>query len=492
VKHLIHAEWTKFRTVRGWVVGMLVAIPLTVLIGLLGPAGSSFSCAGPNGESCAGRTPPTGPDGTPVLDAFYFVHRTLNGDGEITARVAALTDAEPWAKAGVIVKQGTETGSAYAAVLRTGDHGVRMQHNYTADTAGPGSTPDAQWLRLSREGTMLTGAVSPDGERWTTISTVQLDLGDTVQAGMFVSSPEHAEINRKFGSRDANGQPTLATTTFDEVRTSGDWARDWRGTVIGAPPGAAPASPSEGGEVGFTESGGEFTITGTGDIAPIVTSGGSLGRSVENALVGVFVGLIAVLVVATLFATSEHRRGLLRTSLAANPRRGRLLAAKAVVIGGVSFVVGLVSAALSIPIVEEVERAKGFYLFPTSTSTEVRVVVGTGLLFAVSAVLAVAVGMLLRRSAGTVTAVIVGVVLPYLLAVASVLPGEPAEWLTAATPAAGFAILQTLEEYPQVSAEYLPVDGYFPLSPAGGFAVLCLYAAIAAVLATLALRRRDA
>ena len=52
-------------------------------------------------------------------------------------------------------------------------------------------------------------------------------------------------------------------------------------------------------------------------------------------------------------------------------------------------------------------------------------IVGTGLLFAAAAVLAVAVGTLLRRGAGTVTAVIVGVVLPYLLAVASVLPAGP-------------------------------------------------------------------
>jgi hypothetical protein len=107
-------------------------------------------------------------------------------------------------------------------------------------------------------------------------------------------------------------------------------------------------------------------------------------------------------------------------------------------------------------------------------------------------VLAVAVGMLLRRSAGTVTAVIVGIVLPYLLAVASVLPVGPAEWLTAITPAAGFAIQQSVREYPQVNASYTPADGYFPLSPAGGFAVLCAYAVVAVVLAAVALRRRDA
>jgi hypothetical protein len=45
-------------------------------------------------------------------------------------------------------------------------------------------------------------------------------------------------------------------------------------------------------------------------------------------------------VVAALFVTSEYRRGLIRTKLAASPRRGRVvLAAKAVVIGAVSAVI---------------------------------------------------------------------------------------------------------------------------------------------------------
>jgi len=480
VKHLIHAEWTKFRTVRGWVVGMVVAIPLTVLIGLLGPAGSSFSCSGPNGQSCAGQTPPRGPDGTPVMDAFYFVHRTLTGDGSITARVASLEDAEPWAKAGVIVKRGTEVGSSYAAVMTTGANGVRMQYDFTEDLAGPRETG---WLRLSRKGNTLTGATSPDGRRWTTLGTVQLALGERVEAGMFVSSPQHVEREETFGGISEQGGPTTATTTFGDVTTDGDWSTRWQGTEVGG---------ASGMDNGFTENDGEFTITGHGDIAPIVQSAGSLGRTVESALIGVFAGLIAVLVVATMFVTSEHRRGLIRTSFAANPRRGQLLAAKAVVIGGVSFVVGVVSAALAIPLVEQLEVAKGFYLFPTSAWTEVRVIVGTGLLFAVAAVLAVAVGTLLRRGAGTVTAVIVGIVLPYLLAVASVLPTGPAELLTAITPAAAFAIQQSVREYPQVSASYTPVDGFFPLSPAGGFAVLCAYAAVAVVVATLAMRKRDA
>ena len=47
-----------------------------------------------------------------------------------------LPGVQPWAKAGVIVKDGTKQGSAYAAVALTGAHGVRMQDDFTHDVAG--------------------------------------------------------------------------------------------------------------------------------------------------------------------------------------------------------------------------------------------------------------------------------------------------------------------------------------------------------------------
>ena len=109
-----------------------------------------------------------------------------------------------------------------------------------------------------------------------------------------------------------------------------------------------------------------------------------------------------------------------------------------------------------------------------------------------SAVLALALGTILRRSAATVTVVIVAIVLPYILGVASVLPAGAADWLLRLTPAAGFAIQQSLPQYPQVTALYTPAGGYFPLSPWAGFAVLCGYTTLALGLAAVLLRRRDA
>ena len=509
---LLRAELTKFRTVRGWVIGMLVAILATVLVGLLGPAGSSISCGGPGGR--CDHTPPTGPEGAAVHDGLYFVHRPLAGDGGITVRVASLTGlyppngvlragqgaagmkpgVQPWTKAGIIVKESTEQGSAYAAVMVTGAHGVRMQYNYTHDKAGRAGAVSAaspRWLRLTRSGDALTGYDSADGAHWNVIGTARLaGLSSTVQAGLFATSPPYTVLTQSFGGSSSSGGPTQGTAVFDQVGLQGrSPGGAWTGTEIGGA-GGGPAGERLP-KAGFQQTGNRFTLSGSGDIAPDVPGREAAGK-IENSLVGVFAGLIAVIVVATMFITAEYRRGLIRTTLAASPRRGRALAAKAVVIGAVTFVTGLAAALIAIPLVASVERAKGMFVYSVPPPTELRVVAGTAALLAVTAVFALAVGTVLRRGAAAITVVIAVIVLPYILMVASVLPAGAAEWLARITPAAAFAIQQSMREYPQVTASYTPADGYFPLAPWAGFAVLCGYTALALALAVVVLRRRDA
>jgi ABC-type transport system involved in multi-copper enzyme maturation permease subunit len=199
-----------------------------------------------------------------------------------------------------------------------------------------------------------------------------------------------------------------------------------------------------------------------------------------------------VIVVATMFITAEYRRGLIRVTLAASPRRGRMLAAKAIVIGSVAFVAGLVAAAAAVIFGAVLAQARNSYVYPVPWPTELRMIVGTAALIAVAAVLAVALGTVLRRSAAAVTLVIVVIVLPYILGAASVLPVGAADWLLRITPAAAFAVQQASPQYQQVTAIYSPNTGFFPLAPWAGFAVLCGYAALALGLAVVLLRRRDA
>jgi ABC-type transport system involved in multi-copper enzyme maturation permease subunit len=502
---LVRSEWTKFRTVRGWLVGMLLAVVVTVGIAEL----NHSECGRPNGAAC---TSPVGPGGEAVTDSFYLVHQPLTADGSITAEVTSLTGRSvgprpvplaPWAKAGIIITASTRPGSAYAAMMVTGGHGVRMQYDYTADIAGQPGTVSAgspRWLRLTRSGDTVTGYESADGSNWTKAGTAHLaGLPSTVQAGLFAATPGSSQVtSSSITGTSAAGGSALASATFGQVSLRGGAAGgQWQGDNVGAGPGAGPGpgtgpGPGAGPEPGFRQAAGTFTVAGSGDIAPDVPAAtDGTGSSMESTLTGAFGGLIAIIVVAAMFMTAEYRRGLLRVTLTATPRRGRVLAAKALVIGAVTFVAGLAGATLAVVLGEALLRSNGNYVLPVSTLTEVRVIAGTAALLAVAAVFALSLAALLRSSAAAITAAIALTVLPFVLADIA-LPTALADWLLRLSPAAGFAIQQTVTKYPQVSATYTPAQGYFPLAPWAGFAVLCAFAAVAFGLAVFRLQRRDA
>jgi ABC-type transport system involved in multi-copper enzyme maturation permease subunit len=481
----LRAEWSKFRTVRGWVVGMIVAGLLVVGVTLLGHGECGGVIVNGTTVSDSGCTRPLGPGGEAVTDSFYFVHRSLGPAGSLTVRVTSLTGtAEPWSKAGIIVKANLTEGSAYAAMMVTGGHGVRMQWDYTHDTPGMTGTVSAaapRWLRLTRSGDTLTGYDSADGAHWIKVGTATLTaFPATAEAGLFAANPgTTAAISQSLASGTAAGGITQSTAAFDHVSgVSGGWT----GTDLNGP------VPGDG----YRAVNGRITITGTGDIAPSVPAGAG-GGSATGALVGTFAGLIAIIVVGTSFITAEYRRGLIRVTLTAVPGRGRVLAAKAAVLGAVTFAVGLPAACLALLLGEWRLRSGGIFIDPVPALTQVRMLVGTAALLALAAVLALAIGALTRRAAITVTAVIMGVVLPYFFAgPLAILPPAAGDWLLRVTPAAAFAIQQGYARYPQVLAAYTPQNEYYPLAPWAGLGVLAAWSATALLAAVLLLRRRDA
>ncbi|WP_460062626.1 DUF1349 domain-containing protein [Streptomyces sp. YKOK-I1] len=498
---VLRAEWTKFRTVRGWVLATAASALVFVLLLLAGTTAS-------NGHAQDVPTLPTDSTGEAVNDNAYLLRRALTGDGSITVPVTALTGElarspgrtvpglTPWAKAGILVKQSLAPGSSYAAMMVTGAHGVRMQYDFTHDRAGLPGRPSAaapRWLRLVRTGATVTGYDSTDGVHWHEVGRAHLArAGGTVQVGLFTACPAAVEPSGSLGG----SRPAVATAVFGRVTLGGAWSggdprQGWRGAQLGGDAGTSGSYP-EGISGGFTRTGGGFTVTGAGDIAPVV-GGPSLGPAytVENFLVGTFAALIVLTVVAVQFVTGEYRRGLIGTTLAATPRRGRLLAAKTAVVAAVALVVGLLAAAISVPLGRRRAHATHFVVFTVPHTVELRAILGTGLLLATAAVLALALGTLLRRSAPAITAVVVTTVLPYLLAISGALPPSPARWLLRVTPAAGFAVQQTVPHHSHVLSVYTPPFGYFPLGPWTGYAVLAGWTALALASAALLLRRRD-
>ena len=335
-----------------------------------------------------------------------------------------------------------------------------------------------RWLRLVRDGATITGYDSADGTHWTLVGTVTLPgLTATVQAGLFAA-----------GHGTAITPP--ATGVFRHIGLS--WpATGWTGTNVGGADANVVSAPGT-----LRRSAGTLTVSRFRRHQPRRRSVRGSGQSLQRALAGTFFGLIPLLVVAAMFITAEYRRGLIRVSLTAAPRRGRLLAAKAVVIGAVGFVAGLVAATLALAVGTLLLRRTGHLVWPVSLLTEARMVVGTGALLAVAAVLALAIGTIVRRSAPAVAIVIVVIFVPYLLATGprrarDVPAGEEAGCCRSPRPPPcpySRRFPSSIRSSPSTGLN----DGYYPLAPWAGLAVECAWAAAALALAFYLLRRRDA
>ncbi|WP_424183559.1 hypothetical protein ACOBQX_16340 [Actinokineospora sp. G85] len=119
-------------------------------------------------------------------------------------------------------------------------------------------------------------------------------------------------------------------------------------------------------------------------------------------LAGSQFGLMVVLVMGALAITTEYRFGTIRTTFQAMPSRTAVLGAKAGVVALVALVLGEVAGfgAWGVGKVFGVEAG-------LSSGADWRAVVGLGVVFALSAIAAVAVGALIRQSAGAISILLV-------------------------------------------------------------------------------------
>lgn len=113
---------------------------------------------------------------------------------------------------------------------------------------------------------------------------------------------------------------------------------------------------------------------------------------------GVLLGLSVMMIMATLAVTTEYRFGVIRTTFQAIPNRSTVLLIKGLLLGVVAALVGEVTAFGSL-LVARLVLGGGLSL---STGADWRATAGVGLVYGLAAVLAVAVGALLRQSAGAV------------------------------------------------------------------------------------------
>jgi phosphatidylserine/phosphatidylglycerophosphate/cardiolipin synthase-like enzyme len=169
-------------------------------IGSVGVAGSASYSSGTFSINGAGA------DIWGTADALHYAYQSLSGNGQIVARVASVSNVAAWTKAGVMIRGSLASNAAMAIMLVSPSKGTALQYRASAGAsaasiAGPLVTAP-YWVKIVRSGNTITGYVSSNGSSWTTVGSVSLTLGSTVQIGLAVSS---------------HNSSRLATATFDNV-----------------------------------------------------------------------------------------------------------------------------------------------------------------------------------------------------------------------------------------------------------------------------------
>jgi hypothetical protein len=157
-------------------------------------------------------------------DEFHLAFKQLDGIGSITAKVESISDTNPWAKAGVMIRESLEPGSKHAIVCLTPGNGVAFQGRLNTDresfnTNLSGITAP-YWVKLER--TLIGDFIayhSADGSTWEILDIQERILMDkNVHIGLAVTA-HNAELT--------------CEAIFSNVTTTGSVSGQWTNQDVG-------------------------------------------------------------------------------------------------------------------------------------------------------------------------------------------------------------------------------------------------------------------
>ena len=230
--------------------------------------------------------------------------------------------------------------------------------------------------------------------------------------------------------------------------------------------------------VGFTVAIGALATT---SLSTSECGEGGIGCDTTRITVsGVYMGQLAVVVLAVLVLTPEYDTWMIRTTLAADARRARVLAAKASVATVVALVAGSLSALGSLVVGRIILSDKGFHAVSLGDGPTMRAYAGTVLYCGLIALLSLGIGTIIRHTGGTITVVLALLFTLPLLASVVTDPVWRERILRVAPMTAGLAIQAT------TNLDTLPI------APWKGLALLAAYSAAAMLAGAVLFQKRDA
>ena len=198
----------------------------------------------------------------------------------------------------------------------------------------------------------------------------------------------------------------------------------------------------------------------------------------EVSLRGIFLAQLAIGVLGVLVITGEYSTGMIRSSLSAVPRRQPVLIAKAIVFAVPVFVLSLIATLVGFLLGQQAQSSTHLQA-SLSTPGAWRAIIGAALYLTLIGLLGVALGFLVRNTAGAIASLF-GVVLVAPL-LANALPSPYSTDVQKYLPLSfGTRVIQTTDGDPSL------------LAPWTGIGMLVLYVVIVMIAGAVMLNSRDA
>lgn len=205
------------------------------------------------------------------------------------------------------------------------------------------------------------------------------------------------------------------------------------------------------------------------------------------ALSGVYFGQLAVILLGVAAMSSEYRPKMISTTLAANPRRATVFAAKATVVTVAALAVAIPGVLGSLLAGRAILAGRGFTAAAGHAQQALtdgplqRAAIGSVLYLLLVGLLSVGLAAVVRQAGSAIGAVTTLLYGSYLFTLIVPMSTHTLHLVQRYTPmTAGLAVQTTAG------------SGSAPMSPGAGLAVLAAYASVALALGCALLQRRDA
>ncbi|WP_164904998.1 ABC transporter permease [Streptomyces cyaneus] len=191
---------------------------------------------------------------------------------------------------------------------------------------------------------------------------------------------------------------------------------------------------------------------------------------------GMTLGQLAMIVFGVLVVSNEYSTGMIRTSLAAVPRRGTFLFSKIAVATGLALVVGMATSFVTFFLGQAM---LGEHKAAIGDPGVLRAVIGGGLYMTLIAMFSMGVAAMLRSPMLSL-----GILMPFFFLISNILGNVPAtEKIGRYLPdQAGSKIMQVVA----------PIDDDTPYGPWGGLGIMALWVIAALAGGYVTLKKRDA